>query len=80
MEGFEVRDVLVEWREVGRENTLETGGQVFLPPHLPQAEHTVFTAQKLHKHKNIPHMNVNYVLMFFKTKSTQERCILTLTH
>lgn len=49
VKGFEGRYLLVEWREVGRENTLETGGQVILPPHLPQAEHTVLTAQKLHK-------------------------------
>ncbi len=48
VERFEGRDVLVERREVGRENTLETGGQVILPPHLPQAEHAVLTAQKLH--------------------------------
>lgn len=49
VKGFEGRYLLVEWREVGRENTLETGGQVILPPHLPQAEHTVLAAQKLHK-------------------------------
>lgn len=48
LEGFESRDVLFERREVCREDTLETGGQVVLPPHLPQAEQTVLTAQKLH--------------------------------
>lgn len=48
VKGFEGRDLLVERREVGGENTLETGGQVVFPPHLPQAEHTVLTAQKLH--------------------------------
>lgn len=47
MERFVGRNVLAERRKVGRENTLETGGQVVLPPHLPQAEHTVLTAQKL---------------------------------
>lgn len=47
MEGFEGRDVLVEWGEVGREYTVETGGQVSLPPHLPQAEHTLLTAHQL---------------------------------
>lgn len=50
MEGFESRDVLVERREVSREPALEAGGQVFLPPHLPQAEHAVLTAQELHAH------------------------------
>lgn len=54
VEGFEGGDVLVDRREVGRENALETGGQVVLPPHLPQAEHAVLTAQELHtkKHKH----------------------------
>lgn len=47
VKGFECRDLLVEWREVGRENTLETGRQVIFPPHLPQAEHTVLTAHQL---------------------------------
>lgn len=61
MEGFESRDVLVERREVSRENTLETGGQVVLPPHLPQAEHTVLTAQKLHTYKK--HTTRKYELM-----------------
>lgn len=48
MEGLESGHVLVERREVSGENTLETGGQVVLPPHLPQAENTVLTAQELH--------------------------------
>lgn len=59
VERFEGRDLLVERREVGRENTLETGGQVVLPPHLPHAEHTVLTAQKLHTHTNIPDIIMN---------------------
>lgn len=55
---FKGGDLLVEWREVGRENTLETGGQVILPSHLPQAEHTVLTAQELHKQThNTIHVN-----------------------
>lgn len=59
VEGFEGRDVLLERREVGRENTLETGGQVVLPPHLPQAEQAVLTAQKLYMHtKDIPFINI----------------------
>lgn len=48
VEEFENRDILVEWREISGKNTLKTGGQVVLPPHLPQTEHTVFAAQKLH--------------------------------
>lgn len=48
VEGFESGDVLVERREVSGENTLEARGQVVLPPHLPQAENAVFTAQELH--------------------------------
>lgn len=48
VEEFENGDILVEWREIGGENTLKTGGQVVLPPHLPQTEHAVFAAQKLH--------------------------------
>lgn len=48
VEGFESGYVLVERREVGGENTLEARRQVVLPPHLPQAENAVFTAQELH--------------------------------
>lgn len=48
MEEFENGDILVEWGEISGKNTLKTGGQVVLPPHLPQTEHTVFAAQKLH--------------------------------
>lgn len=59
VEGFEGRDVLVEWREVSGENTLETGGQVILPPHLPQAEHTVLTAQELHTHTQTADINMD---------------------
>lgn len=48
VEEFENRYILVDWREISGENTLKTGGQVVLPPHFPQTEHTVFAAQKLH--------------------------------
>lgn len=48
VEEFKNWDILVEWRELSGENTLKTGRQVVLPPHLPQTEHAVFAAQKLH--------------------------------
>lgn len=48
VEGFECGYVSVERREIGGENTLEARRQVVLPPHLPQAENAVFTAQELH--------------------------------
>lgn len=70
VEGFEGRDVLVEWREVSRKNTLETGGQVVFPPHLPQAEHTVLTAQKLHTHQ-IKHIFMDNLVL---------RCKMTESH
>lgn len=48
VEGFESGGVLAERREVSGENALEARRQVVLPPHLPQAENAVFTAQELH--------------------------------
>jgi len=53
VEGFEGGDVLFGWREVGGEDALEAGGQVVLPPHLPQAEHAVLATQKLHTNTHI---------------------------
>lgn len=81
-EGLEGGGVLPQRGEAGGEHALETRGQVGLPPHLPQAEHTLLTAHQLdretHTHTtNNDALREHNATFFPSFKKGKKKAILT---